>query len=118
MIQLGPRRALIYDAEGPMLRTEADANDFIGEAWRAEADMVVIPASRIGDAFFQLRTRVAGEIVQKFVNYRLHLVVLGDISSWTRESQALRDYIEESNRGRALWFMRDVAELEAAAQRL
>ena len=78
----------------------------------------MIPTSRIDDAFFQLRTRVAGEIVQKFVNYRLHLVVLGDISSWMQKSQALQDYVRESNQGHALWFMRDLAELESSAARL
>ncbi|MBV8683896.1 MAG: DUF4180 domain-containing protein [Caulobacteraceae bacterium] len=78
----------------------------------------MIPVSRIDDAFFQLRTRLAGGIVQKFVNYRLRLVVLGDISPWTDKSEALQDYVRESNRGRALWFVTDLAELESAAARL
>jgi hypothetical protein len=45
--------------------------------------------------FFNLTTGLAGEILQKFSNYRMRLAVLGDFSDI--ESKSLRDFIRESN---------------------
>jgi hypothetical protein len=61
----------VYNASsrnGKKLRTERDAVELIGEARQAGADLVVIPVELLDDDFFRLRTRVAGEMVQKFVN--------------------------------------------------
>jgi len=68
---------------------------------------------RLDPAFFQLRTGLAGEILQKFVNYRVRLAILGDFTQPAADSTALRDLIRESNSGRTTWFLPDVAELEA-----
>ncbi|MFJ9694377.1 DUF4180 domain-containing protein [Kitasatospora sp. NPDC101183] len=100
-------------AEGPLVRTEQDALDVIGDAFGHEATWVVAPVERLHPDFFTLRTRVAGGIVQKFVNYRVGLVVLGDISEHVAASVPLRDFVRESNRGLQLWFLADEAELEA-----
>jgi hypothetical protein len=62
-------------------------------------------------------TRLAGEITQKIVNYRLTLAVLGDISRHVEASGALRDYVWESNRGDHVWFLADQAELKAKLAR-
>ncbi|WBB70499.1 DUF4180 domain-containing protein [Micromonospora sp. WMMD812] len=98
--------------DGPALRDDADALDVIGDALGRGAELVVLPAGRLDDAFFQLRSGVAGEIVQKFVNYRLRLAVVGDISAHLAASSALRDFVTESNRGRQLWFLPSRADLE------
>lgn len=99
--------------DGPLLRGERDALDLIGEAWESGATWVAVPAGRLHDDFFSLRTGVAGEIAQKFVNYRLGLAIVGDISRFTEASAALRAWVLESNRGDQLWFVRDLAELAA-----
>jgi hypothetical protein len=98
-------------AEGEIIGGEGDALDLIGNAAYQGAQWVVIPAERLDETFFQLRTRVAGDIVQKFANYRVALVVLGDISRHTEASSALRDFVRECNRGRQTWFLTDVEEL-------
>jgi hypothetical protein len=103
---------LVCPPEGDTLRTERDAVDVIGEALQEGASMVVIPVERLADDFFQLSTRVAGEIVQKFVNYRLRLVVVGDISDHLARSAALRDFVSETNRGDQIWFLATMAELD------
>jgi len=53
--------------------------------------------------------------MQKFVNYRLRLVIVGDIAAYTAGSTALRDLVTESNRGKQIWF---VPDLDALAARL
>ncbi len=52
------------------LRSDRDAVDLIGEALENGASLIVIPVVRLDDDFFRLKTRVAGEMLQKFVNYR------------------------------------------------
>jgi len=84
----------------------------MGEAMAASATLVILPISRLDPAFFQLRTGLAGEILQKFVNYRLKVVILGDYSKLASNSAPLRDFIHESNRGNAIWFLADRKDLE------
>ncbi|WP_327393342.1 DUF4180 domain-containing protein [Streptomyces sp. NBC_01186] len=102
---------LMCAAEGEAIGGEGEALDLIGNASYQGAQWVVIPAGRFDDAFFQLSTRVAGDIIQKFVQYRVGLVVLGDISRHTAVSSALRDFVREANRGRQTWFVSDDEEL-------
>ncbi|TXH83867.1 MAG: DUF4180 domain-containing protein [Rhizobium sp.] len=109
------RKVVIGEDSGPPLASERDVNDWISAAWDADAKLVVVPVSRLNEDFFQLSTRIAGAIIQKFVNYRSQLVIIGDISSQVAASNALRDFVYESNRGREVWFLPD---LDALAQRL
>lgn len=100
-------------ADGPLLRDDRDALDLIGEAWGRGATWVAVPVERLHEDFFSLRTGVAGEIAQKFVNYRLGLAIVGDISRFTETGSALSAWVRESNRGNHLWFVRDLDELAA-----
>lgn len=105
-------RVLVCDPAGPPIVTEADALDLIGAAF-ADAEVVAVPASRLDPRFFSLGTRFAGEIMQKFVNYRLRLAVIGDISRHLAESAALRALVHESNRADQVWFLPDLDALDA-----
>ncbi|MEE1753998.1 DUF4180 domain-containing protein [Streptomyces sp. SP18CS02] len=102
---------LICDPEGETIAGENDALDLIGNAGYSGAQWVVIPAERLDEGFFRLRTRIAGDIIQKFVNYRMGIVVLGDITRRTEASPALRDFVLECNRGRQTWFVTGIEEL-------
>jgi len=103
--------AAVIPAEGPALATERDATDIIGALYGREVDLVVVPAVRLDASFFRLRTGVAGGFLQKFTNYRLRVAILGDIAAEIAASDALRDFVRESNRGRSVLFARDVGEL-------
>lgn len=96
---------------GAALESERDATDLIAEALSSDARLVAIPAERLSSDFFQLGTRKAGHFIQKFVNYRLRVAILGDISGHVEASEPLADFVRESNRGRDVWFVRDSAEL-------
>jgi hypothetical protein len=98
--------------EGPVLRNDQDAIVVIGEALAQAARLIVIPTVRLHPDFFQLRTQLAGEMLQKFVNYRLRLAIIGDLSALTSRSAALRAFINESNRGDAIWFLANIGEME------
>ncbi|MGY0465317.1 DUF4180 domain-containing protein [Kitasatospora sp. cg17-2] len=100
-------------ADGPVVRAPADGMDLLGEAFAQDAEWLVVPAARFGAEFFTLGTRLAGEVTQKFAQYRVGLAVVGDLSAYTGASGALRDFVRESNRGRQLWFLADEAEFDA-----
>ncbi len=106
---------LVCAPDGAPVRDERDATDLIGEGYGLGAAWVVLPATRLTDDFFRLRTGIAGGIVQKFVNYRLGLAIIGDVAHHVDASTALRDFLRESNRGTQLWFLPD---LEALRTRL
>jgi len=61
-------RVLICAPDGPLLAKESDVDDFLSAAWSQDAAMVGIPVGRLSDDFFRLSTRLAGAVVQKFVN--------------------------------------------------
>lgn len=102
---------LVCGDDGPPIAGPQDALDVIGAAY-FQADVVAVPAHRLDERFFTLRTGVAGEIMQKFVNYRVRLAVVGDISAHVTASTALRDLVRESNRGQHVWFVADLDELD------
>jgi hypothetical protein len=108
--------AYVCDPVGPAL-DERLASDILGETFAADVRLVVIPTSRLSPAFLDLKTRLAGDLLQKFVNYRRHVVILGDLSAALAGSGALRDFVRESNRGRSIWFVADLAELEGRLSR-
>jgi hypothetical protein len=112
----GGARVLVCD--GDTDGAPVQALDLISEAWGADAAWVAVPASCLGDAFFRLETRVAGELIQKFVNYGARLAVTGDISAHIAASGALRDFVYESNRGAHVWFVDDLDDLERRLLRL
>lgn len=65
------------------------------------------------DKFFILSSGVAGEILQKFINYRFRIAIYGDYSKYT--SKPLKDFIYESNNGRDIFF---TDTLESAVEKL
>ncbi|MEW5688081.1 MAG: DUF4180 domain-containing protein [Pseudomonadota bacterium] len=104
---------LVCDADGPKLDGERAASDIIGDAFSIGARAVAVPVERLGEGFLTLSTRIAGEVIQKFVNYGFQLAFIGDVSEAVAASNALRDFVRESNRGRHVWFVPDLAALEA-----
>jgi hypothetical protein len=98
--------------DGEKLRGAGDVLDVIGTAIGHGAELVLLPTERLPDDFFTLRTGLAGEIAQKFVNYRIRLVILGDISHHVAKSSALGAFVSESSRGGQLWFVPTKEELD------
>ena len=105
--------ALVLDQAGPLLRSEDDARDVIQETFGTGIELAVVPVERLDPDFFVLRSGVAGVFVQKLVQYRLRLAVVGDISAQVAASDALRDWVREVNRGRDILFVDDLGALEA-----
>lgn len=63
---------------------------------------IAINKEAIVNDFFVLSTCLAGEILQKFINYGVRFAVYGDFSTYT--SKPLKDFMYESNKGRDFYF--------------
>lgn len=109
--ELAGVRVLTHAPDGVTLASEADALDLIGEAMGAEADVVVVPADRVADAFYTLGSGIAGQVVLKFAGYRVRLVVVGDLTERIAASESFRAFVYEINKGKDIWFLADQQEL-------
>ena len=72
------------------------------------ADRMILPKAALDQRFFVLSSGLAGDILQKFVNYQLKVAIVGDFSGYT--SKPLRDFIYESNNGSHVFFVGSEAE--------
>lgn len=90
-----------------------DASDFLGVLASLPSHRVVLHQRHLHPDFFDLRTGLAGEILQKVVNYQVRLAVVGDFAHY--ESKSLRDFLYQANRGNRSVF---VSSLEEALERM
>jgi Domain of unknown function (DUF4180) len=112
LLAISNRQVLVCASDGKHLKSERDALDLIGEAMQQGSEWILVPVERLDEAFFHLKTRLVGEIIQKFVTYRRHLVILGDISQYKAQSRAFRDFVYEADLGNDVWFVTNLQELD------
>ncbi len=70
--------------------------------FQSDVKNIVIAKELFADRFFVLSSGLAGEILQKFVNYNFCVAIYGDFSKYT--SKPLKDFIYESNNGHSVFF--------------
>ena len=68
---------------------------------------IAVNKGAIINDFFVLSTCLAGEILQKFINYGVRLAIYGDFSEYT--SKPLKDFMYESNNGKDIYFQPTVS---------
>ncbi|MEY8237160.1 DUF4180 domain-containing protein [Lachnospiraceae bacterium 66-29] len=99
-IQMNSEELLIADVQSAL--------DFIMTIkFETDCTNIAINREAIVEDFFVLSTCLAGEILQKFVNYGVRFAVYGDFSNYT--SKSLNDFIYECNKGRNIYFQPDVS---------
>ncbi|WP_346317136.1 DUF4180 domain-containing protein [Chitinophaga sp. YIM B06452] len=91
-----------------IVRTVDDGLDLLGNLFFQGFDKVIIHGKNITPGFFDLKTGIAGDILQKFTNYRVRLAIVGDFAEVPGKS--LRDFIFESNKGKQVNFVNSAAE--------
>ena len=78
-----------------IISTTGDLLDILADAGYNGSTGIVVHSATLSRDFFDLKTGLAGEILQKFSNYRMKLAIIGDFTEV--KSKALRDFIRESN---------------------
>jgi len=76
--------------------------------YETDSDRIALEKDAVAEEFFILSTRLAGDVLQKFVNYGVKLAIIGDYSRYT--SKPLKDFIYESNRGSHVFFVSSEGE--------
>jgi len=85
------------------INTAQDALDILANCAYQDARRIVMYQENISDSFFDLKTTLAGDILQKFSNYNVKLAIVGDFSKYS--SNSLRDFIYESNKAGRISFV-------------
>ncbi len=88
-----------------------DALDLMADCGYQGADKIIMHEKNIVPEFFMLSTGIAGEILQKFSNYRTQLAIVGDFSK--NASKSLHDFIFESNKSGRIFFVSSVDEAKS-----
>ena len=74
-----------------ILRSTEDGLDLLGNLYYQGFDKIIIHEKNITPEFFDLKTKIAGEILQKFAQYQMPLIIVGDFSKY--KSKSLNDFI-------------------------
>jgi hypothetical protein len=85
-----------------------DALELMGNMYYQGFDKIIMYQKNITPDFFDLKNKMAGDILQKFSNYHMGLAIIGDFA--TIPSKSLKDFIYESNKGKHVNFLPSVNE--------
>lgn len=95
-------------SDGLIIQASEDGLDLLGSLYYQGFDKIVIHKHNICPDFFDLKNGMAGEILQKFSNYKVSLAIVGDLSTYTGKS--LKDFIFESNKTGHINFVASLSE--------
>ena len=101
-IENGIDIAVISSDERVITDVQSALDLIMSVKYETGAERLVLPKELVCEDFFILSTGIAGEILQKFINYHTKAAIYGDYSHYT--SKPLRDFIYESNQGRDIFF--------------
>ena len=80
-----------------LISNTQEAVDILMNCAYQGADCMIIEKHHLHPDFFNLKTKIAGDILQKFSTYQMRLIIIGDFEQYS--SQSLKDFIYESNKG-------------------
>jgi hypothetical protein len=102
--QQGSSRVAVISSPDILIKDVQDALDLMSTLqYTDNCYKFVIHKSNITEDFFDLSTRLAGEILQKYINYQVKIAIVGDFKGYT--SKSLKDFIYESNQGKDVFFV-------------
>lgn len=76
---------------------------FMTISYETGENRFVINKNNLTEEFFDLSNKIAGGILQKVINYKMKLAIIGDYSKY--ESKALKDFMYECNHGNDIFFV-------------
>ena len=92
-----------------IIKDVQSAIDFIMTIkYETNCNKIALNKSAVLEDFFILSKGLAGEILQKFINYQTKVAIYGDYSKYT--SKPLKDFIYESNKGKEIFFVENEDE--------
>ncbi len=113
IIEAGMTHIATLTTHERIINTVQDATDLLGNADYQGARSIMLHETNLHPEFFDLQTGFAGEILQKYSNYRMKLAIIGEFDKF--KSHALQAFIVECNRGNSIFF---VSDADAAMKKL
>lgn len=98
----GVEYVIVESAEKVITDTESALDLLVNANYTTGTKNIVVSKKLVAEDFFILSTGLAGEILQKFVDYGGRIAIYGDWSRYT--SKPLKDFMYESNKGRDVFF--------------
>ena len=113
-IDCNNKTVAIVSSDNKVITDVDSALDLLMSAnYEAGTKHIVVDKKLITEDFFILSSGLAGEVLQKYINYGGKIAIYGGFSHYT--SKPLKDFIFESNKGKDVFF---VATKEEAVQKL
>ena len=81
---------------------------FMTIAYETGENKFIISKDNLTEDFFHLSNKIAGNILQKLINYKMKLAIIGDFSN--HESNALNAFIYECNQWNDIFFVESEVE--------
>lgn len=106
IVRENEKKIAIIKSNELLITDVQSALDFIATVrYETGCDRIILDKISICEDFFRLSTKLAGDILQKFINYYVKIAIIGDFSVYT--SKSLKDFIYESNNGKDIFFLPD-----------
>lgn len=113
-LDINGHKIALVNSDDVLISDVQTALDFIMSVkYETGCTDIALNKNAITEDFFVLSTCLAGEILQKYINYNIRFAVYGDFSKYT--SKPLKDFIYESNNGKDFYFQPNT---EAAVNKL
>ncbi|MEJ2903677.1 DUF4180 domain-containing protein [Pedobacter panaciterrae] len=101
--QTGEIRIAEVVSDKVLIKNPEEGLQLLADLYYQDVDRIILQEQNICTEFFDLKTGIAGEILQKFSNYRVRLAIVGDFSKY--QSKSMKDFIYESNKGKQVNFV-------------
>jgi len=91
-----------------IMRTPQDALDILAQDYGHGTGRFLLHETNFVPEFYDLKTGLAGEILQKFSNYSVKAAILGNFAAIV--SPRFKEFMYECNRGKQLRFIKEEPE--------
>ena len=106
--QIGKNKIAEVISDILVINNNQDGLELLVNLYYQDFDRIILHEKNITPMFFDLKSGMAGEILQKFSTYRVRLSLVGDFSKY--QSHSLHDFIYESNKGQHISFVSSLSD--------
>lgn len=111
-LQIPIKKIALIQSQDVIFHNAEDAAELLMNCLYQDSDSIILYEHNLPPAFFDLKTKLAGDILQKFSTYNGRLAIIGDFSKY--DSKSLADFIYESNKQGRINFVSTLEDAKAA----
>ena len=97
-------------SEDIIINNLGEALDILANVYYQGGTHIIMKKHNFCEDFFDLKTKLAGDILQKFSNYKMRLTIIGDFENV--KSNSLKAFIKECNRGKLICFANKLEDIK------